>query len=440
MEKLAQQAKTDTEALKGNTPPDQAVIDKANADAAAKAADSAKAKAALDQQTAQRKPAADKVEPATKKVAESEAAVKQAEQARAGADTEVALSKAQADKSAIAWNDVKVAIDAAEAARVKADADLQAARKAVTDAEKPVRAIAFSPDNFTVATSGDDQLVHTWNAENGAAFEVLAGHKGIVTALAFAPGGDLISAAQDRGVVVWDANPAWKLERTIGTGDAQSPFIDRVCALAFSADGKLLATGGGEPSRAGEIKVWNIASGELARDIPNIHSDVVLGLEFSPDGRFLASVAADKMARLTDLATGKLTRTFEGHTQGVLALSWSPDGRTLATAGADAQVKLWDAATGDRKKNIEGYEKEVTAVKFAGAGGALVTSSGDNKVRLFGADGNQVRLFPDVADFMDAVAVSADGKVVIAGGQDGVLRIWNVADAKVLGVFPPPKN
>ncbi len=439
-EKIAQQAKTDAEAAKTNTPQDQPAIDKANAEAAAKAQESAKAKTALDQQTAQRKPAANKIEPATKKLTESEAAVKRAEQTRAAADTEITLSKSQAEKFTAALNEAKAAIDTAEAARVKADADLQAARKAVTDAEKPLRAIAFSPDNLTVATTGDDQLVHTWNANNGAAFEVLVGHKGNVTALAFAPGGDLVSAAQDRGVVVWDANPAWKLERTIGTGDAKSPFTDRVCALAFSADGRLLATGGGEPSRGGEIKLWNAATGELARDIPNIHSDVVLGLDFSPDGNFLASAAADKMARVTDLATGKLARTFEGHTQHVLALSWSPDGRTLATAGADLLVKLWDAATGERRKNIEGYEKEVTSVQFTGAGGALVSSSGDSKVRLLAADGSQVRVFPDVADFVNAVAVSADGKIIVAGGQDSVLRVWNAADGKTLLTFPSLKK
>src|SRR5205085_2051611 len=115
---------------------------------------------------------------------------------------------------------------------------------------------------------------------------------------AFTANGDLISTAQDRGLIAWDTNPAWKLERTIGTADAKSPLADRVCALAFSADGKLLATGGGEPSRSGEIKLWNVGNGELVRDLPNIHSDVVLGLEFSPDGNFLASAAADKMARV----------------------------------------------------------------------------------------------------------------------------------------------
>ena len=133
---------------------------------------------------------------------------------------------------------------------------------------------------------------------------------------------------------------------------------------------------------------------QLVRDFPKIHSDAVLSLEFSPDDKTLATGAADKMARLIDLATGKVVRNFEGHTHHVLGVSWSADGRTLATAGADNMVKVWDAKTGDRKKNIEGYDKEVTAVRFVGASANLLTSSGDNKVRLVALDGKEVRAFP----------------------------------------------
>jgi WD40 repeat protein len=145
------------------------------------------------------------------------------------------------------------------------------------------------------------------------------------------------------------------------------------------------------------------------------------------------------MARVVDLSSGKVARSFEGHTHHVLAVAWSPDGRTLATAGADNIVKVWDFTNGERKKNIEGYDKEVTAVRFAGATGNLVTSSGDNKVRLVALDGQEVRTFPDVADFMQSAAVSADGKVIVAGGQDGVLRVWNAADGMRIAAFPPPK-
>jgi len=67
-----------------------------------------------------------------------------------------------------------------------------------------------------------------------------------------------------------------------------------------------------------------------------------------------------------------------------------------------------------------------------------VTSSGDNKVRLVSVDGKEVRSFADVADFMQSAAVSADGKVVAAGGQDSVLRVWNAADGGKVAAFSPP--
>ena len=173
----------------------------------------------------------------------------------------------------------------------------------------------------------------------------------------------------------------------------------------------------------------------FSREFPITHSDAVLALDFSADGKFLASGAADKLAKVTDLSSGKVVKSFEGHTHHILGISWSLDGRTLATAGADNVVKVWDFTTGDRKKNVEGFDKEVTSVHFAGAAEQMITSSGDNKVRLVGADGKDVRSFADVADFMQSAAVSADGKTVVAGGQDGVLRVWNAADGKSVVTF-----
>ena len=430
--KAAQLATSATDGLKGAAAVD---ANKLVTDASAALQEAAKARADREQRAAQRKTAADKIEPAAKALADAEAAMKKAADAKDAAETEVRLAKAEQEKITASIAEAKTAADAAEAARKKADEALQSAKQAATAAEQPIRAAAFSRDGATVVTAGDDRLVHTWSAESGAAIEVLKGHNAPVTALSFAANGELTSTASDGVSLAWNLAPVWKLERVIGSADGKSPFADRVESLAFSPDGKFLAIGGGEPSRGGEIKIWDIQSGKLAREFPNIHSDTVLALEFSADGKFLASGAADKIARVTDLAAGKVVKSFEGHTHHILGIAWSLDGRTLATSGADSVLKVWDVATGDRKKNIDGYDKEVTSVHFIGAGDQLITSSGDSKVRLVGLDGKEVRTFPDVADFVQASAVTADGKTVVAGGQDGVLRVWTVGDGRAVGAF-----
>jgi WD40 repeat protein len=171
------------------------------------------------------------------------------------------------------------------------------------------------------------------------------------------------------------------------------------------------------------------------KEIPKSHSDTVFALEYSPDGKYLASGGADRVARLIDPASGAVIRTFEGHTGHVLGLNWSADGRQLATAGADNVVKVWEVSSGQRKRNVDGYDKEVTGVRFVSLNGTLVTSSGDNKVRLVGPDGKEVRLFSEPGEFLQSVAITADGKRVLSGGHDGVLRVWGVGDGASLGKF-----
>lgn len=435
-EKAAVSAKAMIDPLKSATPPDQAAIDKATADAAERAKEAEKAKADLAALEPKRKAAADALDPLAKKFTAAEDAFKKAETARSVADTEVELAKADEVKITAALAEAKAAVVAAEEVKKGAAEIAKAALAAVAEAEKKaVTALAFSADNLTLATAGEDQLVHTWSADNGDAIEVLPGAKAAVASLAFAPSGEVVAGATDKAAIAWSLTPVWKFERAIGTGEPKSPLADRVNALAFSHDGKLLATGGGEPSRGGEIKLWNPATGDLVRDLPNVHGDTVCGLDFSSDDKLLASGAADRMARVTDLATGKVVRAFEGHTHHVLSVSWSFDGRTLATAGADNMVKIWDANTGERKKNVEGYDKEVTSVHFTDATGTMITSSGDNKVRLVTADGRDVKMLPEVTDFMQSAAISADGKIAVAGGQDGILRVWNTADGAKRGAY-----
>src|SRR4030095_9464731 len=270
-----------------------------------------------------------------------------------------------------------------------------------------------SPDDRTLVTAGDDGLLHLWSAENGTPFETLKGHKAAVRAVAFANDGNLAAGAADRSVVVWDLKAEWKLDRIIGTGDSSSPLVDRVNAVRFSPDGKTLATGGGEPTRDGEIQLWQVDTDQFIHSYTNVHSDAVFGVDFSPGGKYLASGAADKFVKVIEIATGKIVKQFEGHTHHVLCVSWNRNERTLASAGADNVVKIWDFLKGEKSKNITGFDKEVTAISFVGYTDQALAVSGDAKVRLVREDASEVRSFAGATDFIESAAVTPDGKIVI---------------------------
>ncbi|MDA7922680.1 hypothetical protein N9B73_13100, partial [Verrucomicrobiales bacterium] len=209
----------------------------------------------------------------------------------------------------------------------------------------------------------------------------------------------------------------------------------RVNALQFSPDGKSLAVGGGEPSRTGDLALFDVATGKRTKDWRELHQDAVVSVDFSHDGKLLASGAADKIARVTDLVSGKQVNLFEGHTHYVMGVAFRADGRVLATAGADGVVNSWDMILGERKKKIEGWSKEVTSLQFIGATNQIVTSAGDNLIRIVKDDGGQVRSIANLPDFMQVAVSTADGSTIVGGGEDSFLRVWNGVDGKEITAF-----
>jgi WD40 repeat protein len=137
--------------------------------------------------------------------------------------------------------------------------------------------------------------------------------------------------------------------------------------------------------------------------------------------------------------TGEFERAYEGHTHHVLGVSWSADGRTLATCGADKVIKVWNSLTGDQQRTISGFKKEVTSIRFVADSTNVVASCGDKNVHMKRVDnGGNVRTFGGAGDFVYSVAVSGNGKVIAAGGLDGVVRVWNDAGQEIAKFETPP--
>ncbi|MCI0541135.1 MAG: hypothetical protein L0Z50_38525, partial [Verrucomicrobiales bacterium] len=417
-------------------PEAQSLLAKSIEEVAAKAHAAGLAKAAFDrfkpESEKKQKEADEKLKAAQKAVTDAESALKKAELAKSTSENELHLSINAAQRAADGLTEAQNSLQLAEVEHKQAETSVAISRKAVDEAQRPIRVVAFSGDNLLIATAGDDQKIHTWSAHDGRAFGALSGHQAAVKVLAFAGEHRLVSGGDDRSAYIWDADAEWRLDRAIGTGDERSAIVDRVNALRFTPDGKYLISGGGEPSRSGELKIWRVSDGQLVQEFKNVHSDVVFGIDLTADGKYLASSAADKFIRVLELATGKILRSLEGHTHHVLSVSWKRDGRTLVSGGADNIVKVWDAFAGERKKNIEGFNKEITSIYFVGDTDQALACSGDTSVRLVKENGDKVRSFEGGTDFLEAAAVTFDGSLVVAGGQDGVLRAWDGTNGELL--------
>jgi WD40 repeat protein len=416
---------------------------KTAADADAQNADLAKAneaaKTAADAAAAAAKEVEKKTTEATAAANKANQEAMSAEAANTAAEQAAASAVANVKKAVTDVPQTEATLKSSEAQLAKLQAETDAAKAAQVAADKPVRSLAYSADGTQLVSSGENRLVRTWMSDTGVPVDSFEGHQANVFAAAFTPAG-ILSAADDAGVITWNASPGWMLERTIGSASDAAVFGDRVTALAFNPDGKLLATGGGEPSRAGEVKIFNLADGALARDITDAHSDTVFGLEFSPDGDYLASSAADRFVKVFKAADGKIAKSFEGHTHHVLDVTWKSDGKVLASGGADNVIKVWDFITGDQLRTTAAFEKEITALAFVGATPQVLASSGDKTVRLVNTDdGKMVRTYAGSQDFMYSAATSADGRLAISGGQDSTLFIWLIGDGQLLKSFAAPQ-
>ena len=383
----------------------------------------------------QLKDAQEKLAPVAMKETSALAAVSATENNIKDAGVEVKRITDSKAKNAGVLAAANATMEAAKKTQEKAAADLAAVKQSVNKPSvKPV-AVALSTDGQRAASVFDDGRLTVWAVATGAPIEELPGSPAAGGKLDSLPDGIFSAVAPDGKVRITAAAADWVLERTLGGEKDHTLFADRVNAVRFSPDGKLLATGGGDPSRSGDVILFDAVSGKVTKTWKDLHDDIVMSLDFSPDGQLLASGAADKIARVTSIASGKQVNLLEGHTHYVMGVAFRADGRVLATAGADGVVISWDMILGERKKKIEGWTKEVTSLQFIGATNQIVTSAGDNRLRIVNDEGTEVRAIAGLPDFMQAAASTSNGALLIGGGEDSTLRIWNGTDGKELAAF-----
>lgn len=341
---------------------------------------------------------------------------------------------------------LKLWIDQGAKAPAGGRAVVKVVLKAPAASVTPVLGVALSPDKEPLVAAARGNQVHVWESKTGQHVRALlapklagpdgkpvaAAHLSLVESVAWSKDGKWLATGSYQEVALWDAKSG-ELKHKLGG------FADRVVSLAFSHDGKLLAAGGGEPTQEGEIKLVEVESGKVARQIKdNAHSDTVFGVAFSPDDKMLASCGADKFVKVYEVGTGKFLKAFEGHTDHVLGVGFSGDGKLIASGGADKVVKIWDYGRGEQVRTINAHTKQVTALAYIGKSNNFATAGGDQLVRFWNANGGNTRNFSAGNDFQYCVAVSADEALVASGGQDGTVRLYNGRTGAAVRTLLPP--
>ena len=229
----------------------------------------------------------------------------------------------------------------------------------------------LSPDGRTVAAVNDSAV-----QKRDAATGKLTGEIPIYGTgrLAISPDSKTLAFVNDqslKGVVrAWDFLTQKRLKTTYEHGQI-------VNAAAYSPDGNILATAGGD-----KMRLWDATSGELMRSLTESENDI-LSIAFSPDGRSLVSGGVDSAARVWSAANGTVRAKLAGHKGAVRSAAYSPDGRLIATAGADSLIRVWSAETFQLKRTLTGHVGWVNSVAFSPDSRSLVSGGKDGRVLLW---------------------------------------------------------
>jgi WD40 repeat protein len=301
----------------------------------------------------------------------------------------------------------------------------------------PVVRLAFSPDGRRLASGSLKNAVKVWDLTTGQEVHTLSGHTEHILNVAFSPDGRrLLSAGQDRVVNVWDLGD---VGRGVLAPRRTLPHISlSPWCMDLSPDGSRLAIGG--PAADGNVRVYDTTTGELLLTLMgDARIDRVISVAFSPDGRRLASVGADRIVRLWDTTTGHEVLTLRGHSDVVGRVLFSPGGQRLASASADGTVRVWDASPVDenpdpRIRTLGGQDGEFWCVAFSPKDSWLLASaSADGFIKLWDAQtGQEVRALHGHKEPPRCVAFSPDGRRLLSGSMDKTVKLWDVRTGKEL--------
>ena len=320
-----------------------------------------------------------------------------------------------------------------------------------------VNSVVVAPDGRVAVSAGQDGVIRIWDVASGKELRRCVGLTEHVMALALSPDGRTILSGgggqyrdghwlqgSDFDLRLWDLSTAKEIRRYEG-------HTGKVTSVAFSPDGKRAVSG----SWDGTLRLWEVETG---KELRVVDASCAAGSRPWLSRRRVARrsrAGSDRLIHLWDLATGKEVRTFAGHSERILSIAVSPDGRSVLSGSLDKTVRLWELASGKEVRRFEDLPTGVLSVAFSpdgqralsGSGSILRDSEGayspagfDSVLRVWDvASGREIACLEGQTHALTSVTFAPDGQHAFSAAGDHSVHLWRLPD-KSAGPRPPPKE